>query len=96
MRAYPQPASRVRSGSESEPVPLLEHEQLDHYHFIDVRSAAPLTPVIEHIAHYRANKRFPIYRRFYLHQPITKPFHPLVRLIQAKIHKIFHYYGYVR
>jgi hypothetical protein len=89
MRAYPQPASRVRSGSESEPVPLLEYEQLDHYHFIDVRSAASLTPVIEHIAHYRA-KRFPIYQRSYLCQSITKPFHSLVCLIQTKINKIFH------
>jgi hypothetical protein len=72
-----------------EPVPLLEHEQLDHYHFIDVRSAAPLTPIIEHIAHYRA-KRFPIYLRSYLCQPITKPFHSLVRLLLPKINKIFH------
>jgi len=28
-----------------EPVPLLEHEQLDHYHFIDVWSSASFAPV---------------------------------------------------
>jgi len=59
-----------------EPVPLLEHEQLDHYHLIDIWPPALFALVIVHITHNRA-KRSPIYHRFYLCQPITKPFHPL-------------------
>ncbi len=63
-----------------EPVPLLEHEQLDHYHLIDVWSSASFAPVIVHITHDRA-KRSPIYLRFNLRQPIAKLFHSLVRLL---------------
>ena len=34
-------------------------------------------------------KRFPIYHRFKLRQPIAKPFHSLVRLLQREIRKCF-------
>ena len=36
-----------------------------------------------------------VYHRSYLRQPITKPFHPLVRLIQTKINKICYVYYYI-
>ncbi len=71
-----------------EPVPLLEHQQFDHQHFIDIRSLASFALVIVQLAHYRT-ERFPIKQRFNLRKFIVEPRHSLVRFIQAKIKKNF-------